>query len=297
MGGSERFSVELIERMIAGKVRNFGAANKFEATDENTTGRVVLVEFFTNAYLGDGSRGAIGGALGNQGLLSHFEPSQVVFLSHHIPSPKLDPLITPMGMRAAERFDVPGPYVHVINGRSKGPGAGRWHQAEGIYKANRDAIVDELLRPSEYSLSLKCRIDGDRVVGEIRVEGPARTGVTVHVVVAEKGVLFPGETEVVVHRMAARGSAFVGEDGAPYVSLDDGMTLPFSRSLSDLARENAAYLDRLVGEGAGSVVKMSLEIDPRAVVLIGFVRDDSTGEVLQAVQAEPVRAGEDRGGK
>lgn len=291
--GDERFSVELVERMIAGKVRNFGAADKFKPTDENTTGRVVLVEFFTNAYLGNGKRGAIGGALGNQGLLSHFEPSQVVFLSHHIPSPKLDPLITPLAARAAERFDVPGPYVHVINGRAKGPGAGRWHNAEAIYSANRSLIFDELLRPSDYSLSLIARIKGDRVTGELRIDGPQRTGLSAHVIIAEKGVLFPGETEVVVHRMLARGSALDSAAGKPFKPVDGGMTLRFERGLSDIARENAAYLDRLVAEGAGAIVQLSLEIDPRAVVLVGFLSDDSSGEVLQVVQASPTRGDED----
>ena len=40
--GGEPLSVDLVDRLVAGKVYNFGAATKFEASDENTSNRVVL---------------------------------------------------------------------------------------------------------------------------------------------------------------------------------------------------------------------------------------------------------------
>ena len=85
--GDERFSVDLIDRLIAGKVRNFGAATRFEVDRSELSGRVTLVEFFTSAYLGDDRGGAIGGALGNQGALAHFEEAPVAFLAWHLPAP------------------------------------------------------------------------------------------------------------------------------------------------------------------------------------------------------------------
>ena len=87
--GEGTFSVETIERMIAGKVRNFGASSRFVASDEQPCNRVVLAEFFTNGHFGDETRGgAIGGALGFEGLISHFGPGEMAFLEYHLPKPQ-----------------------------------------------------------------------------------------------------------------------------------------------------------------------------------------------------------------
>ena len=77
-GAAEPFSVRTIERMIAGKVRNFGASSRFVPDDENPALRTVLCEFFTNGHLGSEERG---GAIGVHAL--HFGAHDVVFGVQH----------------------------------------------------------------------------------------------------------------------------------------------------------------------------------------------------------------------
>ncbi|MCB9913976.1 MAG: hypothetical protein H6828_02365 [Planctomycetes bacterium] len=287
MPEDERYSVDVIERMIAGKVRNFGSATKFEATPENSGNRVVLVEFFTNAFVGDGSRGAIGGALANEGLQAHFSTGKVAFLSYHLPYEQLDPLIDELGTYTAAELNVPGPYVHSIDGVRQADGAGKWSDAEKIYNDVRKHVMDRLREPSDFEMELHGRVEDGVVKGELVVRGEARKKTLVQVVLAEKGVLFPGTTEVVVHRMLARGPLLGDVEGIDWEPVDGEMRIPFERSLADVRAENEAYLDELCAETEGIVRKLSLDIDPLQVRFVAHLRDARSGRVLQAALAEP----------
>ncbi len=284
--GGERFSVDLVERMIAGKVRNFGAATRYEPAEGEEPRRTVLVEYFTNAHLGDANRGAIGGALANEGLIGHFPPEHVAFLSHHLPEPKLDPLVCELAASAAGALAVEGPWVHVVDGLEHGPGAGRYRDAEAIYNGVRRSIVDRLGRASDYSIAIDAQVEGDVVRGTLTILGPPRNGLRVHLVLAEAGVLFPGESSVVVHRMVARGP-LLGFEGRAWKPTDGAMTIDFERSLADLQAENEAYLDELASAGAGAVTRISTAIDPAQVRLVAYLRDFGGGATHQAAQVAP----------
>jgi tetratricopeptide (TPR) repeat protein len=282
----ETFSVDLVERLIAGKVRNFGAATRFEASTDNPAERVVLCEFYTNAYLGDDSAGAIGGALGNEGLIGHFGSEHVAFLSYHLPDPQPDPMCTPLAAAMAGLRGVGVPAVHVVDGVVQAPGAARWRQAEAVYNRCRGSILERLARPTEFALALDAEVLDGVVSGELVVQGPQAARARVHLVLAEKGVLFPGKSTVVVHRMVARASLLEGLLGVAYEPQDGAMRVSFSRSLADVTAENLAHLDELQERGVGSTPRMSMNIDPRMVRVIAFVATPS-GEVLQALSAEP----------
>ena len=290
--GAEPFSVDLVERMIAGKVRNFGSATRFEPSEEHPASRTVLCEFYTNAHLGTGMAGAIGGALGNEGLQGHFDPEHVVFLSYHMMDPELDPLTNALALKTSRRCSISRPTVHLIDGVYRAPGAARWRQAEGVYNRTRDAILTRLAEPTEYAIEGDAWIEegeyGPEVIGSLRVSGPERSSTYVHVVLAEKGVLFPGKSEVVVHRMLARAELLGFGDGLRYEpDEDDEMAVEFDALLEDVAGDNLRYLEELEEQGKGAVPKLSLRIDPRQVRIVALLRDRLTGEVLQAFQIEP----------
>jgi hypothetical protein len=298
------FSVDLVERMIAGKVRNFGAATRFKETIENTTGKVVLVEFFTNAHFGTEERGgAIGGALAQEGLMQHFTTDNVAFLSYHLPQPALDPLANDLAIARASELGGVGPDRQMIDGLIPQPGAGRWRDAEDIYDRTRKAILKQLKIETDFELDLEVKYvaadpnepgpgnGSGRIEGWVSLEGPEEANLTVHCVLAERGVLFPGGSGVVVHRMVARAELladFSGDQhGALWAPEDEFMEITFSVSLEAVRAQNEASLDKLIEEGAGAVRKLSMEPDPRQLVVVAFVKDNSTGEVLQALVVEP----------
>lgn len=289
---AEPLSVDVIERMIAGKVKNFGAASTFMPSDENPALRVTLAEFFTSAHLGDGSAGAIGGALGNEGLLGHFEPEQVAFLSWHLAEPSLSPLCTAAAAARAATLGLDQPTVHIIDGVITSPGAARSRQAEAVYNRVRRDILGRLKIDTGYLMEVQAGLEGDKLTGELLVShlyDDRERDMVVRLVLAEKGVLFPGKSTVVVHRMLGR--AFLLEpdgSGLEFEPDDDGLErFSFEVSLKALKEAQETYLDELEAAGVGAVPRMGTRIDPEQVRLVAFLTDIDSGEVMQAVMLDP----------
>ncbi|MDJ0976467.1 MAG: tetratricopeptide repeat protein [Planctomycetota bacterium] len=282
VSGEERYSVDLVERLIGGKVLSFGAATKYKADKANASNRTVLLEFFTNAHL----RPAIGGALGNEGLMQHFPRENVAMLAYHLPAPEMEPMVTQLAIDTARELKVRGPFVHRVDGLVEGPGAARAHQREALYNYVRRQILQSLPRKSDYTIDVTATLDGDVVKGTVTVKGPYFPGNDINIVVAERGVLFPGKSEIVIHRMVVRGAAT--KDGKPvrFKPKKGQMVVPFEVSLKALSDANRAFLDRIEQDGQGSTSRMSMEIDPGQVTIVAFLRGWS-GEVHQAAQVEP----------
>jgi hypothetical protein len=289
----ERMTIETIDRMISGRVRNYSAPDRYQFDPADRTNRTSLVEFFTNAYVGTEQQGgAIGGAMGNQGVISHFDESECVCLSYHLSVPKLEPLVSPLGQFMAQWLGVSGPVVQVVDGRMKGPGVGKYREAEKIYEMTREAVVSRLRRSSPVDVTAEATLDGTSLTGQVTVQGPpldSRADIelgplVVQVVVAERGVVFHGSSGVVIHRMLARGLATRGPlSGIAYLPDDDGrLTFSFTRDLMEIQQENADYLDSLEAGQTKGGTRMGLRIEPSSVEVVVVVRDAASGEVIQA---------------
>ena len=289
----ERMTIETIDRMISGRVRNYSAPTKYEVDDVFRGNHVCLVEFFTNAYVGNEQRGgAIGGAMGNQGLMSHFEDSECVFLSYHLPVPKVEPLVNPLGQFMAGWLGAPGPVVQVVDGVRQAPGMGKHRDAEKIYKAARGSVVPRLRNRVPIDISSSVSLDGSTLAGQVTVQGPeigsdddlALDPLVIQVIVAERGVVFHGSSGVVIHRMLARGLATKGpQNGLPFLPDDDGkLQIDFSKELGEIEAENTAYLDSLEEGQTKGGTRMGLRIEPKSVEVIVVVRNAETGEAIQA---------------
>ncbi len=287
----EAFSVDTIERMIAGKVRNFGAATRFEPSDKEPSNRIALVEFFTNCHQGTERGGAIGGALGNEGLIQHFSPDEVVFLSYHLPQPQVDPLVTKVAAARAKQLGLERPGVHVIDGLSGQPGAGKWRDAEAIYQRVRGAVIERLREFSDFDMEMESKleqVDGEwQLSGFVDAYGYEEDGLRVQVLLVEAGVLAPGKSTVVVHRAVVRGVLSGKELGVPFELDGEGMRIDFSQSLLQVSAQNQAYLDELESSGEGSTVRISGNLDPRQVRVVAYLYDESSGEVHWAQQSTP----------
>ncbi|MEZ5975097.1 MAG: hypothetical protein R3E96_09710 [Planctomycetota bacterium] len=294
LAGAETFSVDTIERMIAGKVRNFGAATVFEPTAEEPADRIVLVEFFTNCNQGDENGGAIGGALAAEGLEQHFTSDYVVFLSYHIPGPMPDPLCNAIAAERAKVFSLDQPGVNVIDGLAGAPGAGRWRDAEAIYQRVRKAIVARLGEFADHDIEIEAKLqaEGDdwRLSGKASIYGYEDDDLYVQALVVEEGVLAPGKSTVVVHRSVVRGSLLPDLAGVEHGHNGedaDQMVLPFEAKLGDISAAAQTYLDGLASSGVGQTVRISKTIDPRQVRVVVFLYRRGSGEVLAVAQVTP----------
>ncbi|MEM7385320.1 MAG: hypothetical protein AAF514_10280, partial [Verrucomicrobiota bacterium] len=151
LGEGDTLSVDTIEPLIAGKAYSYSAATRFREDPDEESNRVTLVEFFTNAHIKHPTKeeGAIGGALGNEGVMTFFPRSKVAMLAYHLPHPRfeMDSLTNELAQATADAYGAP-PAVQVVDGRGQFPGTGHVRDAEKIYKAGRAEIQGALSRPS-----------------------------------------------------------------------------------------------------------------------------------------------------
>ncbi|MBC8405852.1 MAG: hypothetical protein H8E15_11535 [Planctomycetes bacterium] len=295
LGSEEAFSVDLVERMIEGKVLNFGAAAAYEANEDHAKGKVSLIEFFTNGQL----EGAEAGALANEGLLSHFKDGPAAFLSYHLEKPGLDPLVQPYGLAIAAERHVSNPYVHVIDGVAHGPGGGRTRDREAIYSRLRDMTYQALKLETTWRLKVEdLRVEDGWVRGKVTVaqqsEGASSAEIGASdetfsdhrlcVVLAERGVLFPGSSKVVIHRMLARAALTPGHAGLEIELQDGQMVFEFEESLAKIQKQNETWLQQAMDAGKGQTVLMSTALDPEQLSVVAYIRSTSTGRIEQATQ-------------
>lgn len=286
----EPFSVDLIERMIEGKVMNFGAAAKYEPDPETETNRVVLIEFFTNGNFGDDKAGAIAGALANEALMSHFQDGHAAFLSYHLPNRGLEPLVNPYAIEIAGEREVRDAAFHVINGNRAGAGAGRLRDREKIYREVRGIVHEALEEESAWKLEiLDLAIHDGILSGRVVVDANTLDAVRKRrlcVVLAERGVLYPGLSSTVIHRMVARAALTPSPRGIWTKFEDQRFEYHFEQSLEKVAHTNEAYLKQAMADGIGQTVLMSTKIDPQQVSVVAYLHDPFSGKIEQAAQQD-----------
>ncbi|MEZ5988195.1 MAG: hypothetical protein R3F30_03570 [Planctomycetota bacterium] len=291
--GGEPFSVDLVDKLVAGKVQGFGAATRYEPEPPFETGRTVLAELFTNVHLARKQGESwvsflLGGSLAAEGLLSHFPRDRMVLLTWHLPDPEPSSTVTEYGVTLARRAGHPGPGWFRIDGRELTPGAGRDRDAEAIYERARSAVRAALRRRPEHALEVEAVLADGRIRGTATVKGPPVPGARLELVLAERGVLHPGKGLAVVHRMVGRGSLAGGIEGVAFTPVDGRFEHRFDRSLAQVEREHAAYLADLEEQCGKPAGRLSMHFDPAQLVIVAILRHDDGSDVLQATQVQPV---------
>ena len=177
--------------------------------------------------------------------------------------------------------------MHVFDGTVRAPGAARWRSAEAVYQRCRSAALARIVVETPFDFEIDARIEDGHLKGTVTAHGPDEEGLGIQVVLAEKGVLFPGKSTVVVHRAVARAALTGADEGVAFQPVDGTMELTFDASFDALAEAQESYLDQLEAEGLGSVARISTRIDPRQARVVVFAFDRTDGSVLGAALAEP----------
>ena len=289
------FSVELVERMIEGKVLNFGAASSYDAEDNHVPGKVALVEFFTNSHV----KGAEAGALAQEGLLSHFKDGPAVFLTYHLDQPGLDPMVHEYGLDIFRQRQVSDPYIFLVDGYLASLGGGRTRDREKLYTAARDRVYQALQAAPPWKLDIQnLRVEDGKVKGRVDVSqflGEGQTSEDVDldeeypdhrlcVVLAERGVLYPGQSKVVIHRMVVRAPLTEQAFGTDMHFDNDQMQFAFEQDLRQVQQSNEAWLQDAIDSGRGQTQVMSTSLDPEQLTVVAYVVNRQTGRIEQAAQ-------------
>lgn len=292
LGDTEPLSFDEVERRIEGKVLGFGAATRYVPAvtdvDADARERGVLLELFTNP---DMTRAGVqGGCLAFEGLRRHFEDGPVAFLTYHMSEPELVPLANELVDETVFVYGLAGPRVMVLDGVARLQGACTDEEVQKLYDKLRSRVKERLGAPAEFTLELSGVVEGTRLEGELVVRGPRRADTVVQLILAERGVLFPGRSGVVLHRMVARAGLTTPVTGASWQPTEGDaleQRFPFACDTLDVARANLAWLEARAAQGLGLTGAFGTAIDPRQLTLVAIVRDAGTNEVLQAQEFTP----------
>jgi hypothetical protein len=243
-------------------------------------GERVLLELFTGAECPP----CIAADMAYDALGMAYKPTDVVRLQYHLHIPGPDPLTNPAAEARMKYYatQVQGTPTSLFNGKEQAGGGGRTEAAQSKFQEYQKVVDPILETPARVKLQLTTQRSGDTVAINAKVNELARPGdkVRLRVVLAEEVVRYPGGNGIRYHHHVVR--AFAGDpDGfvLKQASSEHKADVNLARVRGDLN----AYLDKFQKENDGLTFR-DRPVGLNKLVVVAFVQDDATQEVLHAVQ-------------
>ncbi len=282
--GAERDLQAALEQLQA-ELEDWHIEGTFAVPDD-WSGRVVLAELFT----GSECPPCLGADLAFDNLLLYY-PDQVLGLlvyHQHIPAP--DPMTNPDSearrdyYNAEERL-IGGVPTAIINGRDVIGGGGGANIARARFQRYSWSIENQLARPAGVEVVVDGRWEGDRlqVIASYQVTDPdlqTSENLRLRIALAEGPIHHEGSNGVSEHPMVVR-QMIGGPEG---FAIDAGKQRSIVNwiDIGELQAELLDYLTTFETEQGYDFPARRHEIDRDELVLVAFVQDDSTREILQA---------------
>jgi hypothetical protein len=258
-----------------------------------TTGpvRVVLAELFTGAECGP----CVSADLAFDGIGERYATSDIATLVYHLHIPGPDPMTNTDTVARAKYYAVNATPTAVFDGLSKSSGGGDRSVAQESFTGYTNVIDKRLSMAPLASLDrFKAQMDGSSitVTGEAKLlpAGADRAGhVTLHVALAERDVRYIGSNGVRFHNLVVR-KLLDGPQGTTLEAAKPEASISLAVDLTSLTASLNDYLATY--EKAQRSFKFKdrpTTLDPSKLVVVAFVQDDKTKEVLQAVVIAPAR--------
>ncbi len=262
------------------------------------TDRVVVIEMFT----GSACPPCVAADLAFDAAMDRYDKSAVIPLAYHQHIPGPDPMTTPEGVTRRNYYNVNGvPTMQVsgmmaANPQGENLGGGGRNRAPEVYEKYVGLIDRALEVPSEAAVSVRATIAGDKVTitADVSKLPQGASDLRLHLVLAEKELLFGGENGIRGHHMVVRGVAGDKGEGIP-ISATGTFTHTFDLAAARTAitRSLAQDIARRRAGSAGAPQTFAAEdkamttFSPNDLVAVAFVQGP-TRKILQAAQA-PVR--------
>jgi tetratricopeptide (TPR) repeat protein len=303
-------SIDGLERELDGRYEKEGPkapeVPKYERAADRSD-RLVLAEVFT----GSGCPPCVAADLAFESAMHRYPSTEMVVLMYHLHVPRPDPMANPYTQSRAKFYAVPGVPTYAIDGDAR-TGGGNAAAARSLFEKNVGPAVDKRLATKAVAeLTLKASSTGRSVTATVTA-APAGTGsskLRLHLVLAEQQIRYSGENGIRFHPMVVRSMASVGveppkppaEGAKPEatptlpvpilgVPLEAGKVRTFEytfdlakveadglANLEDLEQHSTRYPDHRF------LVKKH-ELDPTKLLIVAFVQDEESKQVMQAVQ-------------
>ncbi len=243
--------------------------------------RVALVELFTGAQCPP----CVAADVAFDALLKRYKPSDVVLLQYHLHVPRPDPLTNVDTVARSEYYedDVGGCPTGFVNGDLTPSLGGTKAQAEDRYGKLTKQIERQLETRAQAEVKLRAERKGGKIELEAQVTDltGASENLRLRFVLVEDVVGYYGKNRQRLHHHVVR--AMPGGAEGQLVK-GKSATLKASVDVEGLRKSIAEYLESFSDQTGGLDEDRPLAL--KNLKVVAFVQDDTTREVLQAVQVE-----------
>ncbi len=275
---------EILDREYLAKMPGF-KGTAFEGRKSKSE-RAVFMELFTGAACPP----CVAADLAFDVLQKTYKPSELVLIQYHVHIPGPDPMTNADSEARWQYYtkafpkEVRGVPSSLFNGKPKAGGGGGFANAQKKYGDYREVIDPLLEEPAGAKLTAQVQRNEDRLdlfvkVSDLNEPDPNKK---LRMLLVEETIPYAGPNKIRLHHNVVR--AFPG--GVAGTPLTEAASRhKVSINLTDLRGSLTKYLDDFEASGR------SFQNPRRPLALshlrvIAFVQDDSTREILQAVQVE-----------
>ncbi len=256
------------------------------------SGKVVLAELFTGAECGP----CAGSDMAVDALSEYYPRSAVAIIEYHVHIPGPDPMTTDESWDRYKWYEGQGTPTVVVDGRESIIGGGPKTVAKNRFGVYRYAIRKfESEKPRvELSLSTKNEQDKISVDAQIKRVGKASSFSTsfLHIALVERSVDYAGSNGITKHAFVVR-HLLGGAEGTALSSKQSAETVSKQIDIKDVERTISAYLDSPTTQRSWSSRRPFTgwktrpdKLDRSQLVIVAWVQDMKTKEVLQSVYQE-----------
>ncbi len=269
------------------------APPKYTPTPRRTDRLVVLVMF-----TGSACPPCVAADMAFEAALARYPADAIVPLAYHQHIPGPDPMTTSEGNARRGYYSVNGVPTMQIDGvmvstPDGGNFGGGGRDRAPVVSEKYNGLIDAALeRSSGAALAVRATAAGDKVTvtADVTKLPDGAGGLRLHIVLAERELLFGGENGIRLHPMAVRGIA--GDKGLGLPLAGTGATqhvFDLAAIRADITRNLAADIGRRrSGGSAGPFAaedRAMTKIDPAHLVVVAFVQAPTKG-ILQAARTD-----------
>jgi hypothetical protein len=217
-------------------------------------------------------------------LHNTYKTSDVVLIQYHLHIPGPDPMTNADTESRAKYYKVSSTPSTLFNGINKGSGGGGVDAAEKKYNAFRE-IINPLL---EESTTLRITASAKRAADKIQIQTEVvgvpnpSDNIKLRVVLVEETVSFAGSNKLRIHHQVVRAMPG-GVDGVALINA--AQSTKNDVDVNELRGQLGGYLDNYAAVKR-PFPQPGRPMEMRDLHVIAFVQDDSTKEILQAVQVK-----------
>jgi hypothetical protein len=253
---------------------------KAYAGREKDSNRVVVMELFTGAECPP----CVASDVAFDVLDKTYKTSELVLIQYHLHIPGPDPMTNPDTEGRAKYYKANSTPSVFFNGTVKAGGGGAMGAGEKKY-GDYTKIINRLLEePATLELSASAKQVNGKVQIQAQVKGLDDAGKDkkLRMVLLEESIRFVGGNKLRFHHQVVRAMAG-GPDGFAVTTPNFSKTAEVN--LVSLRKDWNLYLDDYAANKR-AFPREARPLEFNGLRVIAFVQDDSTKEILQAVQVE-----------